>query len=278
VKILIFLSYFELSNNLSTINTNFDDDDGKTKKLGGALESLLQKHNSSATRKENNAALVAEGIDQLAIQKRVQQITSVTSGKMTSANIFCISNEHVRDRLQDDEDDKLRKTTAVQGRKHQQLTKQAEKFQIAATKYFMGNNLLCDDLKTLLKEISIKDDSPLKKKAEDLRIQFDHRKERMQKYNIMGIQPPQQIQQPTIPHPPSGLIQPENLLSAHVVNHPPTVDAAAANTASISLLADTCSLLDTHSIDSTTFRTFIDSRNLFDDFTAVDAPTPSLSQ
>jgi hypothetical protein len=127
-----------------------------------------------------------------------------------------------------------------------------------------------------LKEISSKDDSPLKKNAEDLRIQFDNRKEWMQIYNIMGIQPPQQNQQPPIPHPPLGLFQPENLFSAHVVNHPPAV-AAAANAASISLLANTCSLFDSHSIDSTTSQTFIDSRNLFYDFTAADAPTPSLT-
>ena len=167
---------------LTTINTTLnEDEEGKAKKFGGALEHLLKARNSSTTRKINNEALVAEGLDQLAIQARVQRITSVTSGKMTSNNIFCISNKHVQHRLQTDWDKKEQKNSEVQGRKEQQKTKNAQKFQNAAKKYFTQQNLLSDDLKILLKEISYVDDSPIKKKVDDLRIQFENRKIRIEK-------------------------------------------------------------------------------------------------
>jgi hypothetical protein len=65
-------------------------------------------------------------------------------------------------------------------------------------------------------------------------------------------------------------------LSAHVddeYTRPPAVVAAA--TTSILLSADTCSLYDLIDTNSSTFRTFINSRNLFDDFIVTASP-PSL--
>jgi hypothetical protein len=108
----------------------------------------------------------------------------------------------VYDRLQADEYEKLIKNVEIQSRKLQQQQKQAHKFQVSARKYFAQANLLADDYKTLLKEITVKDDSPLKKKVEELRLQFDRQKLRMEKYNIMGNNP---LQQPAIVQAPPPL-------------------------------------------------------------------------
>jgi hypothetical protein len=66
------------------------------------------------------------------------------------------------------------------------MTKQNKKFHLAAIKYFNGTHLLCDDSKSLLKEITVQGDSPLKKKVDDLCAQLQRRKTRMEKYNLFG--------------------------------------------------------------------------------------------
>jgi hypothetical protein len=60
---------------------------------------------------------------------------------------------------------------------------QNEQFKLAARKFFDNKNLLCNDMKALLREISVKGDSPIKKKADEMRVQLQNRKQRLEKYN-----------------------------------------------------------------------------------------------
>jgi hypothetical protein len=99
-------------------------------------------------------------------------MTSFTSGKLCVNGIYCISNEVIRDQLRDNETEKKQKHSDKEQRKVVTMTKQNEKFCLAAIKYFKGTNLLCDDLKSLLKEITVPGDSPLTKKVVDLRAQL----------------------------------------------------------------------------------------------------------
>jgi hypothetical protein len=125
---------------------------------------------------------VADGLDQVSKLQKIAELTGVTSGKLCSGKMFCISDRAMRNRVKVDEDEKERKTHERAIRQQNMTEKQNNNFRSAATKYFDGRNLRCDDIKVLLKEISVKDDSPMKKKADDLRIQFNNRKHRMAKY------------------------------------------------------------------------------------------------
>jgi hypothetical protein len=135
--------------------------------------------------KEKFNDLRLEGMDAAARAKRYALITLVTSGKMCSMNTFCISDEVLVDRMHDVQDDKTKKMSEREERMVVTKPKQSAKFNEAARKYFSNKHLLVDDLKALLREIIKKNDSPVKKKADELRLQFNRRKHRMVKYDLM---------------------------------------------------------------------------------------------
>jgi hypothetical protein len=135
--------------------------------------------------------------------KKFAQSTSFTSGKLCSRNIFCISEKEFADSMQIKQDERIQKMNEKEQRLEQIKQKKDGKFLAAAQKYFDGKHLLVDDLKSILKETSVKGDSPLGKKVDDLRLQFDRRKDRMMKYS--GAVPPNRLFAPPIPPPPAQL-------------------------------------------------------------------------
>jgi hypothetical protein len=162
---------------IATLNTNQE---------GGIYGTrLLLEHGQQESRRRTNCLLQRDKIS-CCRRRGSKNITGCTSGKLCAGNIFCISNEVIRDQLREEETEKKQKHSDKEQRKVVAMTKHNKKFCLAGIKYFNGTHLLCDDLKSLLKEITVHGDSPLKEKVDDLRSQLQRRKTRMEKYNLFG--------------------------------------------------------------------------------------------
>jgi hypothetical protein len=85
-----------------------------------------------------------------------------------------------------DETTKQMETDKREQRKLQQELKQQYNFRQAAIKHFGNKNLLGGEMKTLLKQVSNKDDSPLRSKVAELWEQLHRRGNRLQVYNLFG--------------------------------------------------------------------------------------------
>jgi hypothetical protein len=78
---------------------------------GTNLDSLVVAQARAAGIAKKYELLVAEGQDQLLRAERIKNMTGFTSGtgKLCAGNIFCISNEVIRDQLREEETDKKQK-------------------------------------------------------------------------------------------------------------------------------------------------------------------------
>jgi hypothetical protein len=152
---------------LSTLNT---EEEGTG--LVNDLDTLLTKRNQSAGRKRKVEQAIIDAEENTNNMNKFAKMTSFKSGKLCAANIFCISDEDMKDRLGEVEGEMNEKKSQKAVRMQTSADKQNKKFKQGATKFFQGKNLLCEDLRALLKEISTKHDSPLMKKVDDLRSQF----------------------------------------------------------------------------------------------------------
>jgi hypothetical protein len=108
---------------------------------------------------------------------------SISSGKLASNNIFCL-DENVREKMVKDEQQKNKKAGELQQRKDIQQAKQRTTFRQAAKKHFNKHTLNATEIKSLLKHIHVKTDSPNGKKISDLRKQLHNRQQRLEMYNF----------------------------------------------------------------------------------------------
>jgi hypothetical protein len=109
---------------------------------------------------------------------------SVSSGKLACNNIFCL-DEHVRDKLLEDDAMKKKKQSEIDGcKQQQQLQKQSLTFENAAIKYFGQQTLLVEEIKALLRYTAKKDDSPIKTKVAELQQQLHRRQQSLESFNF----------------------------------------------------------------------------------------------
>jgi hypothetical protein len=91
-------------------------------------ETLLQRGNNQTEEDLDNAEWII----------RFAQSISITSGKLCSKNIFCISEIEFADSMQVKQDGKNQKLSEKEQRLEEIQQKQNGKFEAAAQKYFEG--------------------------------------------------------------------------------------------------------------------------------------------
>jgi hypothetical protein len=147
------------------------------------LDTLIEDRLKSNERKRKYEWLLEESADREKQIKRINTLTSITSGKLCAQKIFCISDEVIRDRLEDMEAIKDQKNREKKQRADVAKLRHQTKFRAAARTFFDGGHLHCDGLRVILQETKQKGDSPIKKKFEEMRSQLERRKSRMDIYN-----------------------------------------------------------------------------------------------
>ena len=113
------------------------------------------------------------------LQKLKKATTTLTSGNLVSHRQFCLSDveylEHAKQKQQDiDTTERLKRK-----RKLLQETKDNVRFEIAVKKIKSNHELIRDDLKSLIKKVKKKTDSPMKSKMNELRTQWKSRRHRI---------------------------------------------------------------------------------------------------
>jgi hypothetical protein len=179
----------DLHDAMSDINTVNVTTEKGAPRVERAFDRVAKQRALVAGTKKKFEDIRQEGMDAAARAKRYAAITNFTSGKFCSMNQYCISDEVLVERYHAVNDDKTKKLCEKEERLMAVRNKQNTKFNEAARKFFSNKNLLVDDLKSLLRVLNEKNDSPVKKKADELQQQFDRRKHRMSKFNLVQLPP-----------------------------------------------------------------------------------------
>jgi hypothetical protein len=115
--------------------------------------------------------------------QKLEKMMSISSGKLASNNMFCL-DDSIRDKMIIDDNKKKKEMKEKLERKDQQSIKQQATFRQAAIKHFGNITLNVGEIKSLLKHVANKFDSPLAPRVTELRAQLHRRQHRLQMYNL----------------------------------------------------------------------------------------------
>jgi hypothetical protein len=146
----------------------------------GFLSQILDEQSKSKGRYEKYLKDKENQDCQSELFERLKQSTKgLSSGVLTANNQYCLTNDNLL--LIAEEKQKAMELEAKQKetKKNQQQTKEKDKFIAAYKKYKSNAKLLGPEMKTLMKHTRNNNDSPVRKKITELRVQFDARKNRL---------------------------------------------------------------------------------------------------
>jgi hypothetical protein len=124
--------------------------------------------------------------------QKLEKMMSISSSKLASNIIFCL-DKNILDKMIVDEDKKQKEIKEWSERKAKLSSKQQDNFCKAAIKHFNNINLHVGEIKTLLKQVYMEMDSPIKARVEDLRDQLQRCCHCLNMYNLFD---------PPVHHPP----------------------------------------------------------------------------
>jgi hypothetical protein len=167
----------------STCTLNTDTINQQSERYLSTLDKLLDDRLKSDGRKRKYEEVRALTTSKAEKILHLSKMLNVSSGKLACNNIFCL-DETVRDKMVVDEETKQQKHREVQQRKQQQQMKHQQTFRNAATKYFDKQTLVSNEIRSLLKQVQQKGDSPLSTRITNLRQQLHRRSARLEIYNF----------------------------------------------------------------------------------------------
>lgn len=148
--------------------------------LNSCLDTLIEKRLKCKEANKKHEMGKQQQKDKQEIYKKLCEMTTLASGSLAANNMYCISTDEILAAAIQRSDEKIKKNEIMQEKRDEAIAKQNKQFMAAYEKYTTGKKLLTTDLKLLLSRIKLPNDAPIASKYNDLKVQFEFLKHRLQ--------------------------------------------------------------------------------------------------
>jgi hypothetical protein len=168
------------------------------KRTGIYMETMFRNNDLQQGRARNYEKKKADKALKEKQLEILKKSTQVTSGILACTGCFTL-DEDLRDKQREYRDRENLKQQQIQMKKDIQQQQETNKFRASYRKYISNLPLSTTDMKTLIKRVKTKDDSPLRSRMVDIHQQWNRRKHRYDDFNVNSEAVPVNIGAATLP-------------------------------------------------------------------------------